>query len=148
MSTPRHNGFTLIELLVVLLVMGLVLSMAPTAFHRVMPGLALKAAAREVAAVFREARSVAIRDNRETAVIVDTQAKAYRLDGARPDHALDPAFGVTLVAAASERLGESAGRIRFFPDGTSTGGRLSLTRNERTYHIVVDWLTGRVDVVR
>ena len=38
------------------------------------------------------------------------------------------------------------GRIRFFPDGSSTGGRVTLTSDERLYHVDVDWLTGQVRV--
>lgn len=147
MRSGDRAGFTLIELLVVMLIVGLLLSLAPAAFQQVMPGLGLKAAAREVAAALREARSLAIRDNREAALVVDTEAKAYRLDGAEGLHALDPALGVSLVAAASEQVDDAAARIRFFPDGTSTGGRVTLERNERTYHVVVDWLTGRVELV-
>lgn len=148
MRSRGAAGFTLIELLVVMLVMGVLLSLAPAAFHRVMPGLGLQAAAREVAATLREARGLAIRDNREAAVVVDTEAKAYGLDGAEGLQALDSAFGVTLVAAASEQVDDAAARIRFFPDGTSTGGRVTLERNERTYHVVVDWLTGKVELVQ
>ena len=51
------------------------------------------------------------------------------------------------MAAASEQIDDSQGRVRFFPDGTSTGGRLTLTQNERKYYVVVDWLTGRVELV-
>ena len=146
MNARRSCGFTLIELLVVLLIVGVVLSLAPAGFHRVMPGLQAKSAAREAAAVFREARSLAIRDNREAAVIVDTEAKAYQLTTAGRIHRLDEGLAVSLVAAASEQLDDSTARIRFFPDGSSTGGRLTLSRNERTYHIVVDWLTGRPEI--
>ena len=66
--TPRapsgRDGFTLIELLVVLVIMGLLVSLGPIAFQKVVPGMALKSSAREVMAAFHEARSTAIRDNR------------------------------------------------------------------------------------
>lgn len=146
MSVHRQRGFTLIELLVVLLIIGVVLSLAPVAFHRVVPSLELKSAARQVAAVFREARSLAIRDNREAAVIVDTVAKTYSLATGNRAHRLAEGFGVSMVAAASEQIDDSTGQIRFFPDGSSTGGRLTLSKNEREYHIVVDWLTGRAEI--
>jgi general secretion pathway protein H len=34
--------------------------------------------------------------------------------------------------------------ILFFPDGGSTGGRLTLATGDRRRLIAVDWLTGRV----
>jgi general secretion pathway protein H len=142
----KDTGFTLFELLVVLVIIGGILTLAPVAFHRVMPGLELKASARGIATALREARSLAIRDNRETTVIMDTEAGSYRLGGGGRVQALDEALELSLVTAASERIGENAGRVRFFPDGTSTGGRVTLARGETEYYILVDWLTGRAEI--
>ncbi len=142
----RHTGrggFTLIELLVVLVIMGLLVGLGPIAFHKVVPGMALKSSAREIMAAFHAARGMAIRDNREAIVIIDVDARTYRLGGRSPARELDPGLELKLVAAESERIDESQGRIRFYPDGTSTGGRLTLTRSGRKYDVVVDWITGR-----
>jgi len=38
------------------------------------------------------------------------------------------------------------GDIRFNPDGSSTGGRISLADGRRRLGVGVDWLTGRVSV--
>ncbi|RMD61462.1 MAG: type II secretion system protein GspH [Alphaproteobacteria bacterium] len=145
-ARAHSGGFTLIEILVVLLVMGLLVSAVPIAFSRIVPTFEARSAARELAAVLREARSRAVRDNRETTLVVDTQAKAYSLDGDL-QAALDPDLDVSMVAAQSERLGDAAAAIRFYPDGTATGGRITLERNHRAYHVIVDWLTGRVRLV-
>jgi len=120
--------------------------MAPIAFHGIMPGLSLQAAAREVAAAFREARGRAIRNNAEGYILVDVEARTYRLGEDKPLHELEPGLGLELLTASSERIDDTHGRIRFFPDGTSTGGRLTLTQNQRKYYVVVDWLTGRVKI--
>ena len=45
------------------------------------------------------------------------------------------AFGVSLPV-----------QIRFFPDGSATGGRVRLARDNRQYVVVVDWLTGSVSL--
>ncbi len=146
MSARSQGGFTLIELLVVLLIVGALISLAPAAFHKIAPGLEMKAAAREVAGVLRQARGQAIRDNREATVLIDTERNVYRLGQGARDHALSAALQVSLVAAASEQLDDTRGRIRFFPDGTSTGGRVTLSRNDRKFDITVDWLTGLVAI--
>ncbi len=148
MSARSQKGFTLIELLVVLVIMGVLLTLAPAAFHRLAPGLEMKSAARQVAGLLREARGLAIRDNREMTVIIDTEDKVYRLGAGVRSHELDAALTVSLVTAASEQLDETAGRIRFFPDGTSTGGRVTLSRDDRKFDITVDWLTGLVAITR
>ena len=145
-SARSQGGFTLIELLVVLLIMGALITLAPAAFHRIAPGLEMKAAAREVAGVLRAARGQAIRDNRETAVLIDTEAKVYRLGQGARGHQLSARLQVSLVTAASEQLDDARGRIRFFPDGTSTGGRVTLSRDDRKFDITVDWLTGLVAI--
>ncbi len=146
MSARSQGGFTLIELLVVLLIMGVLITLAPAAFHRIVPGLEMKAAAREVAGVLRLARGQAIRDNRETAVLIDTEQKIYRLGQGARGHELSAALQVSLVTAASEQLDDARGRIRFFPDGTSTGGRVTISRDDRKFDITVDWLTGLVAI--
>ena len=146
MSARSQAGFTLIELLVVLLIMGALITLAPAAFHRIAPGLEMKAAAREVAAVLREARGQAIRDNRETTVLIDTEAKVYRIGPDGRGHQVSAALQVSLFTAVSEQLDDTRGRIRFFPDGTSTGGRVTLSRDDRKFDITVDWLTGLVAI--
>ncbi len=145
MTQKTKNGFTLVELLVVMLVFGLLIALAPAAFKRVLPGLELKSAARELAAVFRESRNRAIRDNRATAVVIDVQEKIYQVEGR--SFAIPQGFEIQLFTAESERLSESSGRIRFFPDGTSTGGRVTLETDDTAYYIVADWLSGRVEIV-
>ena len=141
----RNRGFTLIELLVVLVIMGLMMALAPAAFERALPGLAHKSAARDVAASLRQARGRAIRGNREVAVIVDVDERTLSTDGGAPKR-LDDGLTVSLVTGSSELLADGTGRIRFFPDGTSTGGRITLAGNGREYHILIDWLTGGVTI--
>ena len=36
--------------------------------------------------------------------------------------------------------------ITFYPDGSSTGGRVTLRDEDNGYVVDVDWLTGRIDV--
>ena len=146
MNAHRQHGFTLVELLVVLLILGLVLALVPVGFQRIMPSLGLKSSVRQAAAVFREARNLAVRGNREAVVVINTEAKTYQLGTSADLHTLDEDYAVNLVTASSEQLDDTTGRIRFFPDGSSTGGRLTLSKNERKYHVVVDWLTGRAEI--
>ena len=47
-----------------------------------------------------------------------------------------------LFTARSELEEEGIGRIRFFPDGSSTGGHIDLLRDEALWRIEVMWLTG------
>jgi len=141
------KGFTLLELLVVLALVALALTLVPPMFSRGVPGAELKAAARQVAAGLTEGRSRAIASNAQVAVAVDVEAHSLRV-GEAPARALPATLSLTLVTAESERLDENRGSIRFFPDGGSTGGRVSLSLGDRSYDVTVDWLTGRVSTAR
>jgi general secretion pathway protein H len=146
-SRPHHaacRGFTLIEMLVVLTVVGLLASLAPMAFERLSPGLRLEAAARELADTLREARGLAIRDNRPWFVEIDVDANVARLGPDGRAQALPDDVQLSLTVATVEREGSDAGRIRFYPDGTSTGGEIAFTAGERTLVVVVDWFDGKV----
>jgi general secretion pathway protein H len=138
-------GFTLMELLVVLAILGLALALSVPAFYRVLPGLELRAGAHTVAAAMREARGLAIGSNAEVVMLIDLDKHALSVGGG-PSVQVDPRLGITLITATREIIDSGAGGIRFYPDGTSTGGGITLSLNQRQYHVVVDWLTGHVTV--
>jgi general secretion pathway protein H len=55
--------------------------------------------------------------------------------------------GLTLVTASQERIDAAAGNIRFFADGSSSGGGIGLHAGARDAVLLVDWLPGRVSIV-
>jgi len=141
-----RRGFTLVEMLVVLVVIGLIVSLAPMAFERLLPGRRLDAAARELAGTLRMARSLAIRDDRSRFVVIDVGARTALIDGTRSGQQLPDTVSVDLVVASTERPGPETGRIRFYPDGTSTGGEVGLRMDHRSVKVVVDWFNGQVSL--
>jgi general secretion pathway protein H len=142
----RWSGFTLVELLVVLAVLGLALALVAPVGRSPWSGVAARSGAETVAAALREARSEAIARNREAVLLVDLDAHELRLDGG-PPVSLDHDLALALVTGTEEVLGAGAGQIRFFPDGTSTGGRVTVAAGKKRLDVLVDWITGRVRVV-
>lgn len=141
------RGFTLLELLVVIAIAALLVGVAVPRLTGVLPGVQLKSDALRVAASLRAARGEAIYRNRQAVFVVDTAARQYRVAGLAATETLDESIDVTLVTARDAVIDPSRGLIRFFPDGSSTGGRVSLAAGDRQYHVDVDWLTGRVRIL-
>lgn len=102
--------------------------------------------AREVAAALREARSRAILANSEAVFSLDVKRKLYMVTGDKGSRPLPPDVGLSLYTAQQELVEETVGSIRFFPDGSSTGGRVVLSNPKHSYNITVNWVTGHVEI--
>jgi general secretion pathway protein H len=142
----NERGFTLLELLVVLAIIGLILALVPGFMLRDQPGLSVDVSAREIADALRQARSHAMVQNRDQLFALDTEQRLFRIGGQRAPVQMNRNIEVTFQTARSETIGETVGQIRFFPDGSATGGRIGLTLGDQRVEVVVDWLTGLVAV--
>ncbi len=148
--SPAHRteaGFTLVELLVVMVIMALAYSLAAPMVSTGVAGTELKAAARKLAAGLRKARSEAIAQRRETLLTVDVENRKFQIGDDKRIYQLPSSIGIKLFTAQSELVSESTGSIRFFSDGGSTGGRISLAARDRIFEVDVNWLTGQIAVL-
>ena len=134
-------GFTLIEMLAVLAILALVASIALPVLRRPPDALRLEAAARMLASALRLTRAQAIAGNAELSLSIDADRRVFE-SPVHPATALDPEISIAMTVAAPERRAGAAGSIRFFPDGTSSGGDIDLTLGARRARIAVNWLTG------
>lgn len=140
------KGFSLLELTVALLIAALLLVMVmPSSTYRYR-AVELQSSARDVAAALRLTRSRAITANREAEFALDLAKGVYRPAGAATAVPLPRGVGVALFTAEDEVLSGTIGAIRFFPDGSSSGGGVALSRGSERYDVLVDWLTGGVSV--
>jgi general secretion pathway protein H len=141
-SLRDARGFTLVELLVVIVLLALIATLAASAPPPGrLPG-EVTAAARQLAAALRQARSDAMAQNREVTVAIDVAARRYRVDAR--EAVLPPQVTLTVDAAQTEQADATTGGISFFADGSSTGGRITLAHGRAEETITVHWLTGRV----
>lgn len=140
-------GFTLLELLIVLMLMGLITALTIPVFSGSVSTTELKTAAREIAAGLRLARDQAIAQKSEAVLELDVTARAFRVLPDPRVHALPPGIDIKLFTAQSDLVNDRIGAIRFYPDGGSNGGRVTLAVGERKYDVDVDWLTGRVAIL-
>lgn len=139
------RGFTLVEVVVVLMIVALALALIGTSISRSISGAEMREVARKVTASLRYTRTKAILSKSEQVFLVDTESRTYRAAD-RDAVQLPEEILVELNTARSELTSETAGGIRFYPDGGSTGGNLRLEANGRIYQVSVAWLTGEASL--
>jgi general secretion pathway protein H len=147
MTRQRALGLTLLELLIVLVLIGLMAAVTIPILGSGVSTTQLRSAAREVAAGLRTARGQAITQRAESVLVLDVAARAFSVPPDTRVHPINPGIELKLFTAAHDIVNENVGAIRFYPDGGSTGGRVTLSSGERKYDVDVDWLTGRVAIL-
>jgi general secretion pathway protein H len=139
-------GFTLIELLVVLAIASLIAALALPQLSGAQTSADIRSTAREIAAGLRTARSAAMTHGRAETFSIDVARGAFRAGSGATTQRVAKAIHLVLVTATRERIDADTGDIRFFADGSSTGGGIALTEGGRRAEVLVDWLTGRVSI--
>lgn len=143
-SDPE-SGATLVEIIVVVAVLTVAMAIAlpfvsrhPTHdnWHTIAPKLATE---------LRQARVRAISRQRTIGVGIDVEGRRYSAEGTSGEHRL-PAGGAIQLTTARETLERrGSGRLLFFADGSSSGGRIILNSpSGARWEVSVDWLTGAV----
>ena len=146
MRMRANGGFTLFELLLVLVIAAASYLLVLRFTGSGVSGAELKSAARTVAAGLRAARNDAIATRDSSALTLDLEKRVIQVSGTHRSYALPERVELKLYTAQSEIVDEKKGAIRFYPDGSSTGGRVTIASKERQFLVDVDWLTGRVSI--
>lgn len=136
-------GFSLLEIMIALAILALAVTLVGAAFGRSSVGLRFDAATRELALNLREAQARALRSGRDVALVIDVDTRLYRL---QDDPQVQLPEGITLNVISAGEVMASSRRpvISFAPDGSSTGGAIRLSLEDRSSTISIDWLTGAV----
>jgi len=141
-----NKGFTLLELIVVLFIVVLGFSVIGINLSSGNDATELKVAARDIVSALRFARGQALISHQETTVTLDLAENTYTVSGRDKIYPVPKAIDVTVVTAQNELSGEGLGSIRFFADGSSTGGRITLELGKAAWQIDINWLTGQIEL--
>jgi len=142
----KARGFTLLEILIVISIIALSYTLLPKMFFSGVSGADLKSNARQVAGGLKLARDAAIYSRKPAFLSLDLANRTFTVDGDARVHKLHPDVEVKLFTAQDDLVSDTVGTIRFFADGSSNGGRVTVGSGARKYLIDIDWLTGRVTI--
>ncbi|WP_394752043.1 GspH/FimT family pseudopilin [Crenothrix sp.] len=139
------QGFTLLELIVVLVIMGLGFAAIGINLSSGNETTELKATARDMASTLRYAKGQAQLSHQETTLTIDFEENSYTVSGRDKVYEIPQTIDTTMHTGQNE-LTDGKGSIRFFPDGSSSGGWIKLERGKIAWRIDINWLTGQVEI--
>jgi general secretion pathway protein H len=161
---PVSKGFTLIELLVVLVIISLISAFVGPRIIAPFGNLHVKTATREIAGTLRYNRSRAVSEKVVRVAMFDLDTRSVRTFSVRNfiPNAIDEILGRTSAdmtyelpngvgfeeAESGDETVESGGfPIAFFPNGSSSGGKIVLSgASGRRFAVIADEFTGIVRV--
>jgi len=139
------RGFSLLEVLLVVVLMAAIGALTVTSLGGGMDGMRLRHSVREMANELRHARAQAIASGQAQLFELNPAARTWTTGSGRYGQWSD-ALSVRFTGARELQPDAQTGRIVFFADGTSSGGRIELARGSVLRRIEVAWLTGEVRV--
>lgn len=142
----RQRGYTLLEMLIVMAIFSLMLGFAVPSLRSSSAAGTVKHAEAVLVSALREARARAVATNQQAGVRLDLTANRLSqgpaFSAADAEILGDQSLQIQLTTARALMAGESDGMIVFFPDGTSSGGRVILQSGSASSVVEVDWMTG------
>ena len=148
-SRPGYTaGFTLIEVIVVLGIAALVSLLVIPSIGSSLDKLKVRNTAYAIQGDLKLTRQQAMINHREQVFTLNLNSPAYTTTLQSKTLDLPVETRITLLTAESELVTAEAGQIRFFHDGSSTGGMITLAFREERYDISIDWLTGLTEIQR
>lgn len=145
-QTGNAAGFTLLELLVSLVIASLALTLVGPRLASVVPGVQLKTETNKVAALLKHARSRAIAEGNIIGVYLKKSEESSSLRQTNSARTYRWPESIRLEVEYKTRFRDKPNGVYFYPDGSSSGGLLTLSDGDRRFRIRVNWLTGGVRI--
>ena len=142
----RESGFTLVELLAVLAILAIAAGVFAYRAQSNFGSAKFRALLTGTAAALRETRAKAIASASDKVFEIDTKARTLQDGAGGSPVSLPKSVDLSADVAKSETNGSGTAGIRFYKDGSSTGGTIRFSWNGKASAIDVNWLTGNVAI--
>ena len=146
-SVASARGFSLLEMMAVLVLLAIAVTAVSVQVSKSLGSARIIAVSRDLVAALRYTRGQAIVKGEQRTLDVDLANMSYHA----PDKAavkFPDGIKVNMTTAENEVTQDRVARIRFFADGSSTGGHVSVFSGQREWRVNVEWLTGEVSLAQ
>lgn len=144
MQPYQTKGFTLLEMLIVIMIIALVTTLVGVNLGG-KQRTDLDSVGRTLIADLRYVRSKAMVGSTDTAITIDVSGRRYFSQDTTISRSFPLEMSVVITVDEKDIDG-SKGRIVFYPDGSSSGGKIKLTKDNRELEVVTTWLNGYVSM--
>jgi general secretion pathway protein H len=141
------RGFALYELILALAILGMVAALVVPRLARPPGPVEIRTTVEQIAALLRSDRNMALRLGQPIVSQVDIEDGLIRAGSDGRVVRIPRGVRIQFVQSSSLLASDGPG-IRFLPDGRSSGGVLTLSREDFSYRVSVNWLTAGVRVAR
>ncbi|MFK3973007.1 Tfp pilus assembly protein FimT/FimU [Pseudomonas sp. NPDC087358] len=138
MVVRSRRGFTLIELLVVIALIGVAMVAMSIGISQGLQAARERQTLRDMVYALRQTRTHAVLSQAPAVLRFDMRQRWFQAPD-QPRRFWPASMAVDLTTAAQAGSG-----LAFYPDGSSSGGHLSVARGGQRWRIDVGWLTGNV----
>jgi general secretion pathway protein H len=148
-SVPRRAGFTLLEIILVMLIMAIGMTIVVPAIEGGFTSREVNRAARRLYSIMHHLRGEAVASGRPTLLRINQHDNTIETVGGGRWDALSERAVIESVRGAIA-AGEDLWDIRFFPNGSNTGGAVVLAnrddRSRNRFLVTLDPLVGTVEI--
>jgi len=141
-----HTGFSLLEILIVMVFIAVIAGFITTSMTKSLKKTKIRAVSKNLVSALRYTRGQAIVKHAQKTITFNVKEKFYKAPRKKTVHIPDE-VEIYVYTAESDIANESTGSIRFFSDGSSTGGWVKLVYGKKIWKINVNWLTGEISMV-
>jgi len=144
--TDHTSGMSLIEVIVVLAILSAIFTLIAGSMTKPRNGSELRIIVSKLASQLRAARATAINKNKSIAFVFDAPNRSYHIENVTKITTLPNNIDLKITTARKFVRHPTMVKLVFFPDGSSSGGRIMLSSQNQRTEIGIAWLTGAIIV--